>query len=88
MGSLFGRTRARFGQIVAGFSRLASYKTTGESSWQELARQSMSRCHINLVTASGAESCRRDQAENFMMQVMVDDLDAWWARIESLDLKN
>jgi catechol 2,3-dioxygenase-like lactoylglutathione lyase family enzyme len=25
-------------------------------------------------------------AENFMMQLMVDDLDAWWAHIESLDL--
>ena len=28
-----------------------------------------------------------DQAENFMMQLMVDDLDSWWARIESLRLK-
>jgi len=26
-------------------------------------------------------------AENSMMQLMVDDLDAWWARIESLHLK-
>ncbi|MBK8247397.1 MAG: VOC family protein [Gemmatimonadetes bacterium] len=25
-------------------------------------------------------------AENFMMQFMVDDLDAWWAHIASLDL--
>lgn len=25
-------------------------------------------------------------AENFMMQLMVDDLDAWWTHIESLDL--
>ncbi|HEX4303583.1 MAG TPA: VOC family protein [Rhizomicrobium sp.] len=25
-------------------------------------------------------------AENFMMQLMVDDLDAWWRHIESLDL--
>ena len=25
-------------------------------------------------------------AENFMMQLMVDDLDAWWARIQALDL--
>jgi hypothetical protein len=25
-------------------------------------------------------------AANFMMQLMVDDLDAWWAHIESLDL--
>lgn len=31
---------------------------------------------------------RYDQkwAENTMMQLMVDDLDAWWAHIESLDL--
>lgn len=29
---------------------------------------------------------RREWAENFMMQLMVDDLDAWWAHIESLDL--
>ena len=27
------------------------------------------------------------QIENFMMQLMVDDLDAWWARIVSLDLE-
>lgn len=25
-------------------------------------------------------------AENFMMQLMVDDLDAWWLHIQSLDL--
>jgi catechol 2,3-dioxygenase-like lactoylglutathione lyase family enzyme len=25
-------------------------------------------------------------AENFMMQLMVDDLDAWWAHLEALDL--
>ena len=25
-------------------------------------------------------------AENCMMQIMVDDLDAWWAHIEALDL--
>jgi catechol 2,3-dioxygenase-like lactoylglutathione lyase family enzyme len=29
-----------------------------------------------------------DQIENFMMQLMVDDLDAWWTRIEALDLQN
>lgn len=29
---------------------------------------------------------QKDWAENFMMHLMVDDLDAWWAHIESLDL--
>ena len=29
---------------------------------------------------------QKEWAENFMMQLMVDDLDAWWRRIESLDL--
>ena len=29
---------------------------------------------------------QKDWAENFMMQLMVDDLDAWWAHIEKLDL--
>ena len=29
---------------------------------------------------------QKDWAENFMMQLMVDDLDAWWVHIESLDL--
>jgi len=29
---------------------------------------------------------QKDWAENFMMQLMVDDLDAWWAHISSLDL--
>jgi catechol 2,3-dioxygenase-like lactoylglutathione lyase family enzyme len=29
---------------------------------------------------------QQEWAENFMMQLLVDDLDAWWARIESLDL--
>ena len=29
---------------------------------------------------------RQELAENFMMQLMVDDLDAWWAHIEGLDL--
>lgn len=31
---------------------------------------------------------QEDWAKNFMMQLMVDDLDAWWAHIESLDLPN
>ena len=29
---------------------------------------------------------QKDWAENFMMQLMVDDLDAWWTRLLSLDL--
>ncbi len=29
---------------------------------------------------------QKDWAENFMMQLMVDDLDAWWAHIEALNL--
>ncbi len=29
---------------------------------------------------------QREWAENCMMQLMVDDLDAWWTHIESLDL--
>ena len=29
---------------------------------------------------------QKDYAENFMMQILVDDLDAWWARISSLNL--
>lgn len=29
---------------------------------------------------------QKDWAENSMMQLMVDDLDAWWAHVESLDL--
>ena len=31
---------------------------------------------------------QKDWAENFMMQLMVDDLDVWWSHIESLDLPN
>ena len=29
---------------------------------------------------------QKDWAENFMMQLMVDDLDAWWMHVASLDL--
>ena len=29
---------------------------------------------------------QKEWAENCMMQLMVDDLDAWWAHIDSLDL--
>lgn len=29
---------------------------------------------------------QKDWAENFMMQLMVDDLDAWWAHISDLNL--
>jgi uncharacterized glyoxalase superfamily protein PhnB len=28
----------------------------------------------------------KDWAENFMMQLMVDDVDAWWERLKALDL--
>ena len=31
---------------------------------------------------------QEDWANNFMMQLMVDDLDMWWVHIESLDLPN
>ncbi len=41
-------------------------------------------------TASGGFILQRyyqkEWAENSMVQLMVDDLDAWWAHIESLDL--
>jgi catechol 2,3-dioxygenase-like lactoylglutathione lyase family enzyme len=29
---------------------------------------------------------QKDWAENFMMQLVVDDLDAWWSHIDGLDL--
>ncbi len=29
---------------------------------------------------------QKEWAENFMMQLMVDDLDGWWAHVSSLDL--
>jgi uncharacterized glyoxalase superfamily protein PhnB len=29
---------------------------------------------------------QKEWAENFMMQLMVDDLDAWWTHLASLDL--
>ena len=29
---------------------------------------------------------QKEWAENYMMQLMVDDLDAWWAHIEGIDL--
>ena len=29
---------------------------------------------------------KKELAENFMMQLMVDDLDAWWTHVASLDL--
>lgn len=29
---------------------------------------------------------QKEWADNFMMQLMVDDLDSWWAHIQSLDL--
>ena len=31
---------------------------------------------------------QKEWAENFMMQLMVDNLDAWWAHINSLDLSH
>ena len=29
---------------------------------------------------------QKEWAENFMMQLMVDDLDAWWTHLQALDL--
>jgi hypothetical protein len=37
--------------------------------------------------SSGFILSQFDQAENFMMQLMVDDLDAWWAHIRGLNLE-
>lgn len=39
------------------------------------------------VGSSGFILTRFQEIENFMMQLMVDDLDAWWAHIVSLDLQ-
>ena len=30
--------------------------------------------------------CQKEWVENFMMQIVVDDLDAWWSHLQSLDL--
>jgi len=38
------------------------------------------------IGSSGFILTRFHQIENVMMQLMVDDLDAWWAHIISLDL--
>jgi catechol 2,3-dioxygenase-like lactoylglutathione lyase family enzyme len=40
------------------------------------------------IGASGFILTPFDHAENFMMQLMVDDLDAWWEWVDALDLKN
>jgi uncharacterized glyoxalase superfamily protein PhnB len=40
------------------------------------------------IGSSGFILSSFDQAENFMMQLMVDDLDAWWAHISALNLEN
>jgi hypothetical protein len=40
------------------------------------------------VGTSGFILSSFDKADNFMMQLMVDDLDAWWARIRTLDLES
>jgi catechol 2,3-dioxygenase-like lactoylglutathione lyase family enzyme len=39
------------------------------------------------IGSSGFILSSFDQAENFMMQLMVDDLDAWWAHIRALGLE-
>jgi len=39
------------------------------------------------IGAGGFILTRFQPIENFMMQLMVDDLDAWWAHIVSLDLE-
>jgi hypothetical protein len=31
---------------------------------------------------------QKEWAENFMMQLMVDDLDAWWSHVQALDLSD
>ena len=40
------------------------------------------------VGSSGFILSSFDEAENFMMQLMVDDLEAWWAHIKALDLES
>jgi catechol 2,3-dioxygenase-like lactoylglutathione lyase family enzyme len=39
------------------------------------------------IGASGFILSSFEQAENFMMQLMVDDLDAWWRHISGLNLE-
>jgi catechol 2,3-dioxygenase-like lactoylglutathione lyase family enzyme len=40
------------------------------------------------IGSSGFILSQFDEAENFMMQLMVDDLDAWWAHIRRLNLQD
>jgi hypothetical protein len=40
------------------------------------------------IGASGFILSSYDQADNFMMQLVVDDLDAWWEHIRALNLEN
>jgi catechol 2,3-dioxygenase-like lactoylglutathione lyase family enzyme len=39
------------------------------------------------IGSSGFILSQFDEAENFMMQLMVEDLDAWWVHISSLNLE-
>jgi catechol 2,3-dioxygenase-like lactoylglutathione lyase family enzyme len=39
------------------------------------------------IGCSGFILSRFEEAENFMMQLMVDDLDAWWTHISGLNLE-
>jgi catechol 2,3-dioxygenase-like lactoylglutathione lyase family enzyme len=39
------------------------------------------------IGSSGFILSQFDEAENFMMQLMVDDLDAWWIHIMGLELE-
>ncbi len=40
------------------------------------------------IGSSGFILSSFEQAENFMMQLVVDDLDAWWAHISALKLES
>jgi uncharacterized glyoxalase superfamily protein PhnB len=62
---------------------IAFYEALGFS---KLLHQDVAVFEVGATSFIVQRYFQKEWAENFMMQLMVDDLDAWWAHIVALDL--
>ena len=83
-------------QIPSGTERLRAFMPTKDFAvskefYQALGFEKLIDGEVAVFRAGSGEFIlqqyyQEDWAQNFMMQLMVDDLDSWWVHIQSLDL--
>ncbi len=94
--SIVGKSRYRMENVPTGSERMRPFLPTidfdlSKRFYEALGFEKVLDDEVAIFNAGSGgfllqRRYQKDWAGNFMMQLMVDDLDAWWAHIEALDL--